>query len=127
MTRYEEYNELKKNLYPRSPLTIEDFISKKHEYLKIYFLLEESRRDLKEYKSKVILSIILMKTKLEQLSPNSHDSTQMNVEIAKANGMKLLINEQLEENYNHSRSNSQNFQQWYEENYPDDNENTYEI
>ena len=127
MTRYEEYNELKKNLYPRSPLTIEDFISKKHKYLKIYFLLEESRRDLKEYKSKVILSIILMKTKLEQLSPNSHDSTQMNVEIAKANGMKLLIEEQLKENDNHSRSNSQNFQQWYEENYPDDNENTYEI
>ena len=127
MTRYEEYNELKKNLYPRSPLTIEDFISKKHEYLKIYFLLEESRRDLKEYKSKVILSIILMKTKLEQLSPNSHDSTQMNVEIAKANGMKLLIEEQLKENDNHSRSNSEKFQQWYEENYPDDNENTYEI
>ena len=90
-------------------------------------MLEESRRDLKEYKSKVILSIILMKTKLEQLSPNSHDSTQMNVEIAKANGMKLLIEEQLKENDNHSRSNSQNFQQWYEENYPDDNENTYEI
>ena len=48
-----------------------------------------------------------MKAALEELSPNSHDFIKLNVEIAKADGMKLLINEQLEENYNHSRSNSQ--------------------
>lgn len=90
-------------------------------------MLEESRRDLKEYKSKVIWSIILITTTLKKLSPNSNKVVQLKIEITKANGMMSLIDEQLKENYNHSRSNSEKFQQWYEGNYPDDNQNTYEI
>ena len=128
MTRYEEYNEKKRKLYPRSPLSIDEFKSKKHDYLKIYFLLEDSQREFEEYKSKVIMSIIMMISALDKISPNSPDSSTLKIEISKARGLIVLINENLEENKKHSQDNSDNFLQWYDKNQPENkDEYIYEI
>ena len=128
MTRYEEYNERKRKLYPRSPLSIDEFKSNKHDYLKIYFLLEDSKRELKEYKSKVIMLVIMMNAALDKLSPNSPDSSKLKIEILKTRGMITLIDENLEKNRKHSQDNSDNFLQWHDENQSkNDDEYIFEI
>ena len=91
-------------------------------------MLEDSKRELKEYKSKVIMSVIMMNAALDNLSPNSPDSSKLKIEISKTRGMITLIDENLEENRKHSQDNSGNFLQWHDENQSkNDDEYTFEL